>query len=1568
VYNVARITCYLVGTESLLVQCAEMLLEREHEVLGIISAAPIICRWADDHGVSRFELDGRLPAVLGARPFDYLFSITNLELLSRDIIDMPRRLAVNFHDGPLPRYAGLHATTWALLAGEQEYAVTWHRIGGGVDKGDILIQEPVPIAPDADTALTLNTKCYEAGMRSFARLLDDLETDRSVPRPQDLSRRSYFGRNRRPSGAGSITWDQPSETIAVLTRALDFGHAPNPLALPKAWNGAAVLTLRGIEILAHASGLPPGTVVEAQPHRVVVATGSFDVAFTSVGDADGLIGAEQALVSPGARFGTATAADTARWTTLHEELAPHESFWVERLSQASPLEAPDAAALPALAGGEEPASLKVEVDAAGLAALQHRLDGTAPAETLVAAVATFLARTAAVDTFDLAFSDAALVERTAGVTELFSPILPLRVSVDRAGSFDIAASAVIEELRTLRTRKTYPRDVVGRYPALRKAGLRAVPRTWPIQLAIGPLPPGGQARAPLHVSVDPAGRSLLWERHGTVVSFWTLSSLARQFEQFLQAAALDGAQRLQDVPLLGESERQRVLVEWNRTAQDYDRGRCVHQLFEAQVARTPSLPALVFERDTIDYAALNGRANRVARRLRGLGVGPDVVVGLATDRSIDMVVCALGILKAGGAYLPLDPAYPRERLRLIIEDARVPIVLTHQRAAALLPSTGAHLLVVDSEDERRELSSLSDDNLPDVATAADLAYVIYTSGSTGEPKGVMVEHRNVANFLIAMDGCLRHDPPGVWLAVTSLSFDISVLELFWTLARGFKVVLHGDARDAISTGSRSAVSRRPLQMSLSYFASDEGQRGGQKYKLLLEGAKFADTHGFTAVWTPERHFHAFGGLYPNPSVISAALATVTSRISIRAGSVVLPLHHPLRVAEEWSVVDNLSGGRVGVSFASGWHPDDFVLRPEAFADAKRRMLSDIEIVRRLWRGERVPFPGPLGEPVATATMPRPVQPVLPVWITAAGNPDTFKAAGHAGAFVLTHLLGQTLSELAEKIAVYRQAWRAGNHGPGGGHVTLMLHTFVGESESAVRTLVRAPMKAYLRSSISLIKHYAWSFPAAKKATADPHAATDDPFAQLSPSDLDALVEHAFDRYFDSGGLFGTPASCLPMIEQIKAIGIEEIACLIDFGVDDEMVLRNLEHLNELREMVSSPEAPADDDYSIAAEIERHEVTHFQCTPSLAGMLVRDAGSRLALAPLEHMAVGGEALSPVLAEQLRAAVGGTVTNMYGPTETTVWSATAVVGAEPGAVPIGQPVANTQIYVLDVAMQPVPPGFPGEIYIGGDGVARGYLRRPDLSADRFVRDPFAPGADARLYRTGDLGSHRANGQLEFLGRIDHQVKIRGHRVELGEVEASLMRHPSVQDAVVIDLEGPGGGRRVAAYMTARPGAAVSVADVRAFVSDRLPEYMVPSHFLVLAVLPQTPNGKIDRKALPAPQAASDAMPVFAGEPHSDLEQLVAGIWQDVLHTPRVDLDQNFFDLGGHSLLTMQVLARLRDATGRQLPISDMFRFPTVRELAAFLSGGEKALVQSAAGGADRGASRREMLLKRRKPVRA
>ncbi len=363
----------------------------------------------------------------------------------------------------------------------------------------------------------------------------------------------------------------------------------------------------------------------------------------------------------------------------------------------------------------------------------------------------------------------------------------------------------------------------------------------------------------------------------------------------------------------------------------------------------------------------------------------------------------------------------------------------------------------------------------------------------------------------------------------------------------------------------SQRARTDLAFSLFLWGNDEGA-DADKYRMMFEVARFADAAGFAAVWTPERHFHAFGGAYPNPAVTSAAIAAVTQRTQIRGGSCVAPLHPPARIAEEWAVVDNLSHGRVGIGFASGWQPDDFLLRPESYPDFKRALVESVDIVRKLWRGERVRFRNGLGHEIEVLTQPRPMQRELPLWITAAGNPDTYRLAGSLGANLLTHLLGQSVDEVQAKIAVYRNARAEAGFDPDEGIVSLMLHSYVGDDVDQVRELVRAPLKRYLASAVSLVKSYAWSFPAFKRPRGEETAPADIDLTSLTPEELDAILEFAFERYFATSGLFGTPASCQEMIDRCRAAGVDDIACLVDFGVPADAVLSGLPQLALTREL------------------------------------------------------------------------------------------------------------------------------------------------------------------------------------------------------------------------------------------------------------------------------------------------------------------------------------------------------------------------------------------------------------------
>ncbi|AGP41601.1 hypothetical protein SCE1572_48190 [Sorangium cellulosum So0157-2] len=625
----------------------------------------------------------------------------------------------------------------------------------------------------------------------------------------------------------------------------------------------------------------------------------------------------------------------------------------------------------------------------------------------------------------------------------------------------------------------------------------------------------------------------------------TVARMAAALCALLERMADQPEARLAGLAPLSDPERdpeqQRLAAEQRSSRRDYRSQPFLPAMLAAQAARTPGAVAVTCGRERLTYGELDARANRLAHALRRRGVGPETLVGLCVERSLEMMVGLLGILKSGGAYVPLDPAYPRERLRAMLEDARLPLLVTQERLLHALPDTGARAICLD-----RDWSAIAGEPDRDPTPLLDeesLAYVIYTSGSTGRPKGVMVRHGGVTNFLLSMKEHLS--PPGdvVVLATTSISFDIAVLELF------------------------------------------------------------------------------------------------------------LPL---------------LVGGRVEL------------VRREDAADGER-------------------------------------------------------------------------------------------------------------------------LSALLRASGATLM-------------------------QATPTGWKALLENG--------------------------------------------------------------------------------------RPRLDGLAVL---------------CGGEAFPRELARKLLEA-GVAPWNLYGPTETTVWSSIhRVTSDEP--IPLGRPIANTELHVLDRHLYPAPLGVAGELCIGGAGLARGYLDHPDLTADRFIPDPFSQEPGRRLYRTGDMARFRRDGTLEFLGRIDHQLKIRGFRIEPGEIEAQLRACPGVRDAVVVARE-DAGTPRLAAYVIPEPSAALTADGLRAWLKDRLPDYMVPSAYVWLDELPLTPNGKVNRKALPAPGLVAREQ---RARPRTATEEIVASIWAEVLGLEAVGANEGFFELGGHSLLATRAISRVRASFQVELPLRSIFDHPTVAQLA-------------------------------------
>jgi len=1010
----------------------------------------------------------------------------------------------------------------------------------------------------------------------------------------------------------------------------------------------------------------------------------------------------------------------------------------------------------------------------------------------------------------------------------------------------------------------------------------------------------------------------------------TIERLAHGFARLISEIAADPQTRVSLLPSMSASEERSLLDSARGPSADLGDGTWLDE-FHAQVRRTPDAPALVCGTEVVTYGALAARVGRVAAALRAHGVFEEVRVGLCLERSTALVVMMLAIASAGGAYVPLDPGYPTDRLAYIADDAQIALCVADEAGRRAL---GAYDGAVVGWEALTEQADGLEPTPAAPASPDALAYLIYTSGSTGRPKGTMLTRRNVVNLFTGLDRSVGCAPPAadgqpVWLAVTSVCFDISVLELLWTLCRGYKVVVETERwarpREPVAASGDDPDTRH-VDFSLFYFAADSGERKeSELYRLLLDGARFADENGFRAVWVPERHFHAFGGAYPNPSVLAGAVAALTDRVEVRAGSVVLPLQDPLRVAEEWAAVDNLSHGRVGLSFASGWQPDDFVLAPDRFTDRRETMWRDIDIVRELWRGGEVARTNGVGAEIKVRTLPRPVQGELPVWATAAGSEETFRRAGEEGVNLLTHLLGQSVPELSRKIAVYRAARARAGHDEG--VVTLMLHAFVHPDPQVVQDAVRDPFKNYLRSSIDLMRGLA------KGLGLDPvlHA--------------DLLIEQAFERYHRTSALFGTPEACAELASELGAAGVNEIACLIDFGIRDDLIMESLGHIKAVMSTLAADPMPSADDtaglrgHSPEERPSGHDVTHLQCTPAFARLLLlrREAGIPAVPTP-RTLLVGGDVMPPELGAHLRDAGAKSVFNMYGPTETCVWSAVQQLETDAYSLPtVGGAITNTSLYALDRHLRPVPRGVLGELYIGGAGVGRGYWNRPALTAERFIPDPFDVRAGARMYQTGDVVRPLGGGRFEFVGRVDHQVKVRGFRIEFGEIEAVLGEHPGVADCAVVARRDRDGDSALVAFVVPRSSVPYEESSVRRHARSALPDYMVPSLIVDMDRLPLTLNGKVDRSALVARANKFMSGTTAYLAPRNQIEKALHGIWKGLLDRPEIGVHENFFEIGGHSLLAAKMHARVMASNLGAVELVDLFTYPTIAGLAGRLGAG-------------------------------
>ena len=862
-----------------------------------------------------------------------------------------------------------------------------------------------------------------------------------------------------------------------------------------------------------------------------------------------------------------------------ERLEPHLAYWKQRLDGAPALlELPTDYARPPVQtsrGARQSLLLPVPLTEA-LKALS-RQEGVTLFMTLLAAFKTLLYRYTGQEDIVVGspIADRGR-EETEGLIGFFLNTLVLRTDLSGAPTFrellgrvrEVCLGAyahqalpfgkLVEELRPARHLAYAPlfqvmftlRHTLEALPELPGVRMRAIPvenRTAKFDMSLVMQGEAGSLRATVEYNTDLFADS-------------TIARMLGHWQILLEGIATDANQLLATLPLLTAAERQQMLVAWNATQTAYPRNVCLHELFEAQVERTPEAVAVVCTDQHLTYRELNGRANQLAHFLRTLGVGPEVLVGLCLERSLEMVVGLLGVLKAGAAYVPLAPASSHDRLAFMLEDSQTPVLLTQQRLVTGLPTSGSRVVWLDTD--WAGIARMSEANPCRRATTDNLAYVIYTSGTTGRPKGVMIPHRAICHFLLHMQTLFPLTAADRFVQRTPYIFDGSVWEFF---------------------------------------------------SPLLAGA--------------------------------------------------------------------------------------------------RLIMANLE----------------------------------PDWDSA--------------------------------------------------------------------------------------------------------------------------------------------------------------------------------HLVKL--------------------IVEQQVTTLKLVPSLLHMLLETEGFN-ACHSLKRVFCGGEALPVALKERFCTSLGAELYNFYGPTEATIaatyWACERTTGRH--TAPIGRPLADVQLYLLDAHLQPVPVGVPGEIHIGGAGLARGYLNRPELTADRFIPNPFSAESESRLYKTGDLARYLPDDNVEFLGRLDHQVNLHGFRIELAEIEQAIEDHVAIRQAIVVVREDSPGDTRLVAYLVAEPqavptrrGPGLTIGALRSFLHTKLPDYMVPAAFVWLDALPLMPNGKIDRRALPIPDPARPELDEAFVAPCTPTEEMLAGLWADVLGVEAIGVHDNFFDLGGHSLLAVQVISRLRQALQVEVPVRALFEAPTVAGLALY-----------------------------------
>ncbi|WP_043408130.1 non-ribosomal peptide synthetase, partial [Archangium violaceum] len=798
------------------------------------------------------------------------------------------------------------------------------------------------------------------------------------------------------------------------------------------------------------------------------------------------------------------------------------------------------------------------------------------------------------------------------------------------------------------------------------------------------------------------------------------ASTARRILEHLRVLLTAGLarpdERISRLPLLTGEERQQWLQ-----PQPTPTSPTVPELLARRAESTPGAVAVVRDGRTWTLGELMTRSRSLAARLHALGVKHGEPVVVCLEPSPEKLLALWGVMEAGASVVTLAPSELGSLPHYAPEGASAPVLLTWRGLVTAQRLEPSRVLHVESLEDAPASAGAKASVRPE-----DPAWLLPAGAS--QPAWVL-SHGGLLHLFDTLDARLKPSEGSTWLAAAENAVERPELEWLWALSRGLRVLFPSQEVSASLLHLRGEnVRSRAVDLSLMFFANDEDAMRGSKYELLMEAAKFADANGFSAVWTPERHFHAFGGIYPQPALLASAVAAVTRNLGLRAGSVVLPLHDPLLVAEQWSVADNLSNGRVGVSVATGWHVQDFSYAPHNYENRRNILLENLKTLRAVWRGEKLKRRGGGGVEVEVGLRPLPVQRELPIWLTATSNPETFRMAGELGAGVLTGLFAHSFEELKAKVGLYREAWRRNGH-PGRGHITAMLHTFIGDDDREVLETVHKPLLGYFRGSVDIVA----SLAALQGFKGD--------IAKVPEADIQVILERGFEHYAYHAGLIGSVESGVKRLEEVRLADVDEVACLIDFGLDTPTVMQGLRKLAEVRQR--GEELAAGRQEQVLVESRQGVDALVELARSSGGVMMH-ASARLART-LSELPDARRALEPVKALVLEESSAELARALQEAAGVPVLRRSVVAdGSLVPRTPEEELPSEVQRWVLDESGQPVPSGVVGELALYGAGLPQNLWRASSEDHQRWVPHPLS--ASERLYRTGRYVRMRTDGGLE------------------------------------------------------------------------------------------------------------------------------------------------------------------------------------------------------------------------------